>query len=51
VANNRKEIRYLRTKAKHFRELAAAERGDIVQKLLDIAGDLEKRAKELDSEQ
>jgi hypothetical protein len=48
VANHRQEIRYLRKKARQFRELAASEPGDIAQKLLDIARQLEKRAKELE---
>ena len=48
VAERCKEIQYLRRKAKQFRELAAHERRDIAQKLLDIAHDLERRAGELE---
>jgi hypothetical protein len=43
------EIRYLREKANQFRELARTYRNDISAKLIEIASDLENRAKALES--
>jgi hypothetical protein len=50
VADHRKEVEYLRRKARQFRALAASERSNIAQQLLDIALELEMRANELEDE-
>lgn len=42
------EIRYLRRKARQFRELATSYQTDISPKLLEIAIELEQRADELE---
>lgn len=48
MANRREEIRYLREKARQFRELAQTYKTEISPKLLDIAIELEKRADALE---
>lgn len=48
TAGRADEIRYLREKAKQFRELARTYRNDISVKLIEIACDLENRAEALE---
>jgi hypothetical protein len=48
TAGRTDEIRYLREKAKQFRELARTYRNDISAKLVEIACDLEDRAEALE---
>jgi hypothetical protein len=48
TAGRADEIRYLREKAKQFRELARTYRNDISTKLIEIAHDLEHRAEALE---
>ena len=48
TADHSDEARYLRQKAKQFRELAKTYKTEISGKLLEIARDLEARAENLD---
>ena len=48
TADRSDEARYLRQKAKQFRELARTYKTDISGKLLEIAQDLELRAENLE---
>jgi hypothetical protein len=48
TADRADEARYLRQKAKQFRELAKTYKTEISGKLLEIAQDLETRAEHLD---
>lgn len=47
-ADRSDEARYLRQKAKQFRELARTYKTEISEKLLEIARDLETRAENLE---
>lgn len=49
TADRSDEARYLRQKAKQFRELAKTYKTEISGKLLEIAQDLEARAESLDT--
>jgi hypothetical protein len=44
------EVRYLREKAKQFRELAATFKTEMSKKLVQIAADFEARAAELEKQ-
>jgi hypothetical protein len=48
MADRAKEIRYLRRKARQFRELAGKYQTEISPKLYEIALELEERANELE---
>ncbi len=48
MADRSEEIRYLRKKARQFRELAAAYDTDLSPRLLEIAIELELRAQALE---
>ncbi|MDB5408867.1 MAG: hypothetical protein JWL84_3779 [Rhodospirillales bacterium] len=44
---NGDDVKYLRDKAKHFRELAATYRTDLVEALLRLADEFEAKAAEI----
>ena len=48
MTNRSEDIRYLREKAKQFRELANIYKTEISEKLREIANDLDARATELE---
>ena len=48
MADRHEEIRYLRDKAKQFRDIATAHKTEISPKLIEIAEELEARADALE---